>query len=91
MSSSSSNSGGLALALFAAGPAAGIGTWVWIQAKYRNKNARYMPEKVVKYEANDLKADDAFAKKIVSRSSDIERRNDTSPQVRAKFTKVTKD
>jgi hypothetical protein len=91
MSSSSSNSGGLALALFAAGPAAGIGTWAWIQAKYRNKNARYMPEKVVKYETKDLKADDAFVRKIVSRSSNIEGRNDTSPQVRARYTNVVKD
>jgi hypothetical protein len=91
MSSSSGNNGGLAFALFAAGPAAGIGTWVWIQAKYRNRSARYMPEKVVKYEAKNIKADDAFVKKIVSRSSSIEGRNDTSPQERAKYTKVTKD
>ena len=89
--SSSSDNGGIAFALFAAGPAAGIGTWTWIQAKYRNKSARYMPEKVVKYEARNLKADDAFVKHLVSRSSSIDGRNDGSPQVRAKYTNVTKD
>ena len=91
MSSSSDNGGGLALFLFAAGPAAGLGTWLWIQARYRNRGARYMPERVVKYEAKNIKADDAFVKKITSRSSDVEGRNDGSPHVRAKFTKVTKD
>jgi hypothetical protein len=89
--SSSSDNGGIAFALFAAGPAAGVGTWVWIQAKYRNRSARYMPERVVKYEAKNLKADDAFVKHIVSRSSSIEGRNDGSPHVRAAYTKTTKE
>jgi hypothetical protein len=89
--SSSSDSGGIAVLLFAAGPAAGIGTWMWIHAKYRNRGARYMPERVVKFEAKNIKADDAFVKKIVSRSSSVEGRNDGSPHVRASYAKVTKD
>lgn len=91
MSGSSDDNGGIAFFLFAAGPAAGLGTWMWIQAKYRNRGARYMPERVVKYEAKNIKADDAFVKKITSRSSSIDGRNDGSPHVRAKLTKVTKD
>ena len=91
MNGSSDDSGGIAFILFAAGPAAGLGAWMWIQARYRNRGARYMPERVVKYEAKNIKAEDAFLKKIVSRSSSIEGRNDGSPHVRAAFTKVTKD
>jgi hypothetical protein len=91
MNGSSDSGGGIAFFLFALGPAVGLGTWMWIQARYRNRSARYMPERVVSYEATNLKADDAFVKHLVSRSSNINGRNDNSPAVRAKSTNFTKD
>ena len=91
MSDSSSNSGGIAFALFAAGPATGIFISGWIRAKYRNRGARYMPERVVKHTITKLTQDDKFLKKIVSRSTSISGRNDQSPEQRARYTKTTKE
>lgn len=91
MNGSSDNGGGIAFFLFAAGPAVGLGVWMWIQAKYRNRSARYMPERVVSYQATNLKADDAFVRHLVSRSANIKGRNDGSPASRAKNAKFTKD
>jgi hypothetical protein len=75
--------GAIVFFLFAAGPAAGLGIWGWINARYRNRAARYMPEKVVHHKVNRLDSDDAFAKKIVSTSGSIDGRNDHDPTLRA--------
>jgi hypothetical protein len=91
VSSSSEGSSGLAFALFAAGPATGLFISGWIRAKYRNKGARYMPERVVKHTITKMTEDDKFLKKIVSRSSSISGRNDQSPAQRAQFTRTTKE
>jgi len=91
VSSSSEGSSGLAFALFAAGPAAGVFISGWIKAKYRNKGARYMPERVVKHHVTELVQDDTFLRKIVSRSRSINGRNDQSPEQRAQFTRTTKE
>lgn len=86
----SEGTGALVFALFAAGPGAGIVLWGWIQAKYRNKAARYMPERVVHHQVHNLKAEDAFVKDIVSTNSSIDGRNESSHTVRAKTTKAIK-
>jgi hypothetical protein len=86
----SEGSGALALALFAAGPGAGIVLWGWIQAKYRNKAARYMPERVVHHQVHNLAADDKFVKDIVSTNSSIDGRNESNHTLRAPQTKAIK-
>jgi hypothetical protein len=75
--------GAIVFFLLAAGPGAGIALYGWIQARYRNRAARYMPERVVHHTVTKLDTDDAFAKKIVTRDSSIEGRNDWDPSVRA--------
>lgn len=82
--------GGIVLFLFAAGPAAGLGIWGWIQARYRNKGARYMPEKVVNHKLTRLDTDDAFVRSIVSKSSRTEGANDHNPTARAAKWKAIK-
>lgn len=88
-SGSSDSSTNFAFALFAAGPAAGGAVWFWVQKKYRNRGARYMPERVVHHEVHNLTAEDTYLKRIQSRSRAIIGRNDTLPHVRAKFSQAT--
>ena len=82
--------GAIILFLFAAGPAAGLAIYGWIHARYRNRNARYMPERVVAHTVTKLTPTDAFAQKIVSRNSSIDGRNDGDPSVRAPHWKAIK-
>ncbi len=89
--SSSGDSGGVIAVLFAVGPATGFVVYQSIQAKYRNAKARYMPERVVKFDATNLQSDDAYTRSIVSRSRNVTGRNDNTPAVRAKYTNTTKD
>lgn len=91
MSDSSEGSSGIALALFAAGPATGIFIAAWIRSKYRNRRARYMPERVVKHTITAMVQDDTFLRKVVSRSRSISGRNDQAPAQRAQFTRTTKE
>lgn len=91
MSSSSDSSGAIAFALFAAGPAAGIATWSWIQAKYRNRSARYMPERTVAHKVTKLTPEDAFSKRIVSTESSISGRNESNHTLRLPFSKAVKN
>lgn len=81
---------GFALFLFAAGPATGIFVWARIQAKYRNRAARYMPERVVAHKLVSITNEDTFVKKTVSQSSSLSGRNEASHHERAKFTKTVK-
>lgn len=80
--------GGFAMVLFAVGPAAGIGIWVWIYGKYRNRNARYMPERVVHHQVLNLTENDAKIKHFQTSASSVQGRNDGSPHVRAAVTRT---
>ena len=82
--------GAIALFLFLSGPAAGLAIWGWIKARYRNRGARYMPERVVAHTVTKLTPTDAFTKKIVSRSGSIDGRNDGDPSMRAPQWKAIK-
>ncbi len=86
----SEGTGALVLALFAAGPGAGLVLWGWIQAKYRNRAARYMPERTVAHEVHNLEAEDTFLKDIVSENSSVDGRNERSHTVRLKVSKAVK-
>ncbi len=82
--------GGIVLFLFAAGPATGFMIYAGIVAKYRNRSARYMPEKVVDYKVTDLRSEDAYVRRHQSGSRYISGRNDTAPHQRAKYVKAIK-
>ncbi|PKQ25239.1 MAG: hypothetical protein CVT64_11085 [Actinobacteria bacterium HGW-Actinobacteria-4] len=82
--------GALVIALLLAGPGAGLVLWGWIQAKYRNRAARYMPERVVHHQVHNLTTDDAFIKDIVTENSSVEGRNESSHHVRAATSKAIK-
>lgn len=90
-SDSDSGIGAAIIALFAAGPATGIFVYGSIQAKYRNRSARYMPERVVKYEAKNMEIQDAFTGSITSHSSSISGRNERDHATRAAHVTMTKD
>jgi hypothetical protein len=79
----SDGSGGLAFALFIAGPATGFAIWAWIHARYRNKGARYRPDQVVAHTVARLDQNDAFVKRTVSKSSSLSGRNEGSHDQRA--------
>lgn len=81
---------GLACILFMAGPAVGLAIWGSIKAKYRNKAARYMPDRVVSHKVTRLDADDTFRRKFTSRMSSIEGRNEKDTHIRARHTRAFK-
>lgn len=89
--SNSDDSGSIAWFIFAIGPGTGIAIWAWIQAKYRNKNARYKPESTVDHTITNMVQGDTFTRKIVSRSRSITGRNDSSHHERARVSGVVKD
>ena len=60
MSSHSNGVGFVEVALFVAGPASGIFVYQSIQAKYRNRKARYMPERDVSRAVTDMVITDEF-------------------------------
>ena len=91
MSSHSSGVGYVEIALFVAGPTSGIFVYQSIQAKYRNRNARYMPERDVSRAVTDMVITDEFAGRATVDNKSISGRNDSTPAVRAKFSRVTKD
>lgn len=90
MSSDGDGVGAVIAMLFAAGPLAGGAVYKGIQAKYRNRSARYMPEREVAREVTDMVVKDEFIARETVNNSTISGRNDTTPAVRAKFSKVTK-
>jgi hypothetical protein len=75
--------------LFLSGPLAGAAVRASIQAKYRNRGARYMPERDVARAVTDMVVEDAFKEKVTVDNASIIGRNDSSPAVRAAFSKVT--
>jgi hypothetical protein len=91
MSSHSNGVGFVEVALFVAGPASGIFVYQSIQAKYRNRKARYMPERDVSRAVTDMVITDEFTGQATVDNKSIAGRNETTPAVRAKFSKVTKD
>ena len=90
MSDSGNNTVAIAGFLFLSGPLAGAAVYRSIQAKYRNRGARYMPERDVAREVADMVVKDEFVKRETVDNSSISGRNDDSPAKRAKFSKVTK-
>lgn len=91
MSNSSNGVGFVEIALFVAGPASGIFVYQSIQAKYRNRKARYMPERDVARAVTDMVITDEFTGRATVDNKSIKDRNDSTPAVRARFSKVTKE
>jgi len=89
--SDSDGAGGLVFLLFAAGPATGFAIYTGIMAKYRNRAARYMPEKVVDFTVKDLRSSDEYVRRHQTSMRQISGRNDTTPQVRAAYVKAVKE
>lgn len=85
-----SDGSGLAWLIFAIGPGTGIAIWSWIQAKYRNKNARYKPEATVDHSVTHTAADDQFVRKITSGSRHMSGRNESKHHQRAAYHRVVK-
>ncbi len=73
-----------------AGPIVGWVIWTSINKKYRNAGARYAPESTVGHRVFDLKADDHFRRRYVSRSATIEHRNDHDPTIPAAYFNAVK-
>lgn len=90
MSDSGNNTVAIAGFLFLSGPLAGAAVYRWIQAKYRNRGARYMPERDVAREVTDMVVKDEFVGRETVNNSSISGRNDLSPATRAKVSKVSK-
>jgi len=90
MSDSGNNTVAIAGFLFLSGPIAGAAVYRAIQAKYRNRGARYMPERDVAREVADMVVKDEFVGRHTVSNSMITGRNDHSPAVRAPFSTVTK-
>jgi len=90
MSESGDNTVAIAGFLFLSGPLAGAAVYRAIQAKYRNRSARYMPERDVAREVSDMVVKDEFVARETVSNSQTRGRNDTTPAVRAPFSKVTK-
>ncbi len=90
---SSSGEGVLVVAgaLFLAGPVSGFAVYRSIQNKYRNRSARYRPESVVAHEVFNLVSEDVFKDRITTQASEVEGRNDASPEQRAKYSNTVKD
>ncbi len=84
----SGDSGSIAWFIFALGPGSGIAIWTWIQAKYRNKNARYKPESTVAHTITNVVQNDQFTRKITSRSRSINGRNERDHHERARVSGV---
>lgn len=89
MSDSSSGIGFVEIALFVAGPASGIFIYQSIQSKYRNRHARYMPERDVARAVTDMVVKDEFTERLTVDNPSTEGRNESTPSVRAAFSKVT--
>ncbi|NYI41950.1 hypothetical protein [Demequina lutea] len=89
MSGSSNGVGFVEVALFVAGPASGIFVYQSIQSKYRNRGARYMPERDVSRAVTDMVVEDTFTERVTVDNSSTTRRNEATPAVRAAFSKVT--
>ncbi|PKQ18444.1 MAG: hypothetical protein CVT68_03375 [Actinobacteria bacterium HGW-Actinobacteria-8] len=86
----SDDSGSIAWFIFALGPGTGIAIWMWIQAKYRNKSARYKPESTVAHTITNVVQEDTFTRKIVSRSRSVNGRNERDHHERARVSRVVK-
>lgn len=77
--------------LFLAGPLSGVAVYQSIQSKYRNRSARYRPEAVVAHEVHNLVVEDVFVDRFTTKATEVDGRNDHSPEVRAQYSKATKD
>ena len=88
MGGSSDASPFFALLLFAAGPGAGVAVWMWIQARYRNRSARYRPEEAVHTRLVDLRRNDALVRHLRTRSGSIDGGNELRPEQRARTWRV---
>jgi|GEM_PF-932601 len=89
--SSSDGSGGLVLFLFAIGPLAGLAIWGYIKARYRNRGARYMPERVVDFTVTSLEKGDTFVRETTSSSARLTGANNDQPNVRAATVNVVQE
>ncbi len=74
----------VALLLFAAGPAAGWGTWWWIHNRYRNRDARYRPDRTVAHHVSGLTGEDHPKGSFRSKSGSTDGRNEQEPDRRAR-------
>jgi len=83
--------GAAVVALFMAGPTTGIFLYSRIKSKYRNRDARYKPETVVKYEITKLEVRDTALRQLVSRSPVIAGDNHRTPHVRVADVAVVKE
>jgi len=89
--SSSDGSGGVVLFLFAIGPLAGLAIWGYIKARYRNRGARYMPERVVDFTVTSLEKGDTFLRETKSSSARLTGANHDQPNVRAATVNVVQE
>jgi hypothetical protein len=87
----SESSGNIAWFIFLLGPGSGVAIWMWIQAKYRNRSARYKPESTVAHTITNMVKEDALVRRLRSRSRSISGRNETNHHVRARLSRVLKN
>lgn len=87
----SNDSGNIAWIIFLLGPGSGVAIWMWIQAKYRNRSARYKPETTVAHTITNMVKEDALIRRLRSRSRSISGRNETSHHTRARVSRVVKN
>lgn len=78
----------LILLLLAAGPAAGVGVWAWIQARYRNRSARYRPQDSSHHRVVSVRQDDAYVRRLQTSRSSVDGRNESRHDQRAQVSRV---
>ena len=86
--SGDSDSGLIGLLLLAVGPASGVGVYMWIQARYRNRAARYRPDQTVAYTVSSLTGDDQPRGRYSTKSGSISGRNENQPDARASVSRM---
>ncbi|WNM28203.1 hypothetical protein RN607_04155 [Demequina capsici] len=75
----------IALLLFAAGPAIGWFVWHSIQTRYRNRDARYRPDRTVAHTVSSLTGEDSPRGRFTTYDSATQGRNENDPDQRARI------
>ncbi|WP_084125907.1 hypothetical protein [Demequina sp. NBRC 110054] len=74
----------IALLLIASGPAAGWWTWRSIHKRYRNREARYRPDRSVAHTVSSLTGHDEPRGRFTTTESSTRDRNESEPDRRAR-------
>lgn len=80
----------LAAFLVILAPFIGWGVYVWITSRYRNRSARYKPERAVAQTVYDIAGQDTFTREIKTKDYRVAGYNDHDPALRAAYVSVVR-